>query len=187
MPIYHIHHIIPRHMGGTDDPSNLIKLSIEEHAEAHRLLFEQHGHWQDEIAWKALSGQIDMSEVNRLKIQNSSKGKNNRWYGIGPMRGKKHREETKDKIKKARANQIIIHSDETKKKIGLKHKGKKLPEHVKQSVIESNQRRAGSKHNTHKNKGQKQKILVCPHCMKEGGTTMYRWHFNNCRNKVTND
>ena len=32
----HKHHIIPRHMGGTDDPSNLIELTIEEHAEAHR-------------------------------------------------------------------------------------------------------------------------------------------------------
>lgn len=30
----HIHHIIPRHMGGTDDPSNLIELTIQEHAEA---------------------------------------------------------------------------------------------------------------------------------------------------------
>ena len=36
--IYHIHHIIPKHLGGTDDPSNLIKLTIEEHAEAHRIL-----------------------------------------------------------------------------------------------------------------------------------------------------
>ena len=40
MNIYHKHHIIPKHMGGTDDPSNLIELTIEEHAEAHRKLFE---------------------------------------------------------------------------------------------------------------------------------------------------
>ena len=32
----HLHHIIPKHMGGTDDPDNLIKLSIEEHAEASK-------------------------------------------------------------------------------------------------------------------------------------------------------
>ena len=41
--IYHVHHIVPRHMGGTDDPSNLIKLTIEEHAEAHKKLWEKHG------------------------------------------------------------------------------------------------------------------------------------------------
>lgn len=29
-PIYHKHHIVPRHMGGSDDSSNLIKLTIEE-------------------------------------------------------------------------------------------------------------------------------------------------------------
>lgn len=39
----HIHHIIPKHMGGSDDPANLTELSVEEHAEAHRLLYEQHG------------------------------------------------------------------------------------------------------------------------------------------------
>ena len=31
MTLYHKHHIIPKHMGGTDDPSN--KLTVEEHAE----------------------------------------------------------------------------------------------------------------------------------------------------------
>lgn len=59
----HIHHIIPKYLGGTDDPSNLVELTVEEHAEAHRLLFEQHGNWQDKIAWKALSGQIGKDEA----------------------------------------------------------------------------------------------------------------------------
>jgi len=46
----HKHHIIPKHMGGTDDPSNLIELTVEEHAEAHRLLWEKYGNWQDNVA-----------------------------------------------------------------------------------------------------------------------------------------
>ena len=33
--VYHKHHIIPKHIGGTDDPSNLVDLTIEEHAEAN--------------------------------------------------------------------------------------------------------------------------------------------------------
>ena len=36
----HMHHIIPRHAGGTDDLSNLVELTIEQHAEAHRKLYE---------------------------------------------------------------------------------------------------------------------------------------------------
>jgi hypothetical protein len=30
--LFHKHHIIPKHAGGTNDPSNLIELTIEEHA-----------------------------------------------------------------------------------------------------------------------------------------------------------
>ena len=63
MIIYHKHHIVPRHMGGTDDPSNLINLTIEEHAEAHRMLYEEHGKWEDKIAWQMLSGQISNAEA----------------------------------------------------------------------------------------------------------------------------
>lgn len=51
----HWHHIIPRHMGGTDDPSNLVELTVEEHAEAHRKLYEEQGHWQDYVAWQGLA------------------------------------------------------------------------------------------------------------------------------------
>jgi hypothetical protein len=61
----HIHHIIPKHMGGTDSPENLIELSVEEHAEAHRLLFEKYGLWEDEIAWKGLAGIIGKEEIIR--------------------------------------------------------------------------------------------------------------------------
>ena len=50
-------------MGGSNDPSNLIELTIEEHAEAHKKLWEEQGCWQDKIAWKTLSGQISIQEA----------------------------------------------------------------------------------------------------------------------------
>ena len=65
--IYHFHHIIPKHMGGTDDLSNLIRLTVEEHAEAHRKLYEEHGNKFDYIAYMALSNQIGYEEANYLK------------------------------------------------------------------------------------------------------------------------
>ena len=66
--IYHIHHIVPKHAGGTNDSSNLIKLTIEEHAEAHKILWEQHGKKQDYIAWQTLSGNITKEEARIMAV-----------------------------------------------------------------------------------------------------------------------
>lgn len=71
----HKHHIIPRHAGGTDDSSNLVELTIKEHAEAHRILFEQYGRWQDEIAWKALAGMITHEEAVKEAQSRGNRGK----------------------------------------------------------------------------------------------------------------
>lgn len=62
----HKHHIIPKHMGGTNDPSNIVLCTVAEHAEHHRVLFEKHGLEWDRIAWLSLSGQIDVSEAKRM-------------------------------------------------------------------------------------------------------------------------
>jgi hypothetical protein len=60
-------------MGGSDEPSNLIELTIEKHAEAHKKLWREHGHWQDEVAWKALDGQINMKEASKIAIKLGAK------------------------------------------------------------------------------------------------------------------
>jgi hypothetical protein len=59
----HLHHIIPKHAGGTDEPSNLIELTVEEHAREHYLLWNQYGRWQDKVAWKGLYEMIDKQDV----------------------------------------------------------------------------------------------------------------------------
>ena len=69
----HKHHIIPKHMGGSDDSENLIELTIEEHAEAHRVLYEQYGRWQDYYAWKGLSGQICKGQLIKEILSNAGK------------------------------------------------------------------------------------------------------------------
>lgn len=82
----HIHHIVPKHAGGTDDPSNLIELTTEEHAEAHRLLYEQYGRWQDYCAWQALSGRIGQEEILRIKQGMANKGRKRTPEQIERMR-----------------------------------------------------------------------------------------------------
>ena len=112
MTIYHKHHIIPKHMGGTDDPSNLIYLTIEEHAEAHKKLWEKHGHWQDELAYKGLSKLISKDEII-LEVS------------VKANLGKTFSTEHKEKISKALKNHSV--SEETRKKISNTRRQKNIP------------------------------------------------------------
>ena len=85
-------------MGGTDDPSNLIELTVEEHAEAHRKLYEQHGKWQDKVAWQGLTGLIGHEEILRV-MYDAQKGEGNNFYG------KRHTEESKRKMSESKKGQ----------------------------------------------------------------------------------
>ena len=81
----HKHHIIPKHMGGTDEPENLIELTIEEHAEAHRILYEKYGKIEDFWAWKGLSGQIGKDELLTEICKNNGKKVYDNKLGIFSM------------------------------------------------------------------------------------------------------
>lgn len=91
--MFHTHHIIPKHMGGTDDPSNLIELTVAEHAEAHKKLFEEHGKLEDKLAWIGLSNQIDNQEVIRQRQSLGGKnGSKELKRAGGSIAGKKAKE-----------------------------------------------------------------------------------------------
>ena len=68
----HKHHIIPN-LGGTDDPSNLIELSVDDHAEAHRKLYEEYGRWQDYVAWQGLAKLSPKEELVRIRRREAAK------------------------------------------------------------------------------------------------------------------
>ena len=67
--IKHKHHIIPKHMGGTDSPENLVELTVAEHAEAHLKLYEEHGKKEDLCAYYMLSGKNQDPEFVKLRAQ----------------------------------------------------------------------------------------------------------------------
>lgn len=95
----HKHHIIPKHLGGSDDPENIVELSVEEHAEAHRILYEKYGMRGDYLAWKGLTKQIDKEKIfaetssiggsnnkgkpksqsHKMNISQSNKGRQSHW------------------------------------------------------------------------------------------------------------
>lgn len=136
MTIYHKHHIIPKHMGGTDDPSNLVEVTIEEHANLHKQLWEELGNWQDKVAWQMLSGQITIAQAiketqrnymkNRVISEETRKkmaeGTKRRLQRQGHhMLGKKFSEASKKKMSESHIGQVPwnkgrIKTDEEKNK-----------------------------------------------------------------------
>ena len=161
--IIHRHHIIPTHMGGSNHPSNIIELTIPEHAEAHHQLYLQHGKWQDFMAWKALSGQIALCDL-RKEIS--------RLANLGRIRT----EETKQKIREARKRQIT--TQETRDKMSKTRLGRKLTWDLKNNTPEANAKRSAALI------GKSKKTIQCIHCNQIGGIpAMTRWHFDNCKRK----
>jgi len=137
--IKHLHHIVPRHAGGTDDPSNLVELTIEEHAEAHRVLYEEHGRAEDRWAWLGLSGQIGKDEILR-QIAMSQKGKKKpEGHGekVSAFRKTfKYTEESKLKMSLAKKGK---HDSEYYAELAKKRVGYKQTEYQKQRARESNE------------------------------------------------
>jgi hypothetical protein len=61
-PLKHKHHIVPRYKGGTDEPQNLVELTVTQHAMYHFCNYQLWGNAEDYVAWKGLSGMIETSE-----------------------------------------------------------------------------------------------------------------------------
>lgn len=108
-------------MGGTDDPENLVELSVEEHAEAHRILYEEHGNIKDYCAWKGLEGTLGKEEIIKMLMDPT---------------GRKHSEETKEKMRQSQTGRKR-HTPESRKKISDARKGKKLSEEHKRKIGEA--------------------------------------------------
>ena len=140
--IKHKHHIIPKHAGGTDHPSNLIELTIKEHAEAHRILYEEYGRDKDKWAWLGLSGQIGKDEILRL-IAMAQKGvKKPEGFGekISIFRKTfKYSEESKKKMSDAKKGKKL--SEEHREKIRVSNIGKKQSDYQKHRAAETKQKR----------------------------------------------
>lgn len=142
-PIYHKHHVIPRHAGGTNDPSNIIRITVEEHAEAHRMLWEKNGKLEDKLAWLLLSRQtsegvlvanqlsvavtkgVPLTAEHRKKLSDAKRGKHltteHRKNISGAKRGKQRAPFTIAHKANMSRNHRKYQSDEAKAKIRSFH------------------------------------------------------------------
>jgi general stress protein YciG len=81
----HKHHIIPRYLGGSNEPENLVEVTITGHAMFHFCNYQLWSNEEDKIAWRAISGQINMTEAKKeAQVLNSKRtGQKCKENGIG--------------------------------------------------------------------------------------------------------
>lgn len=192
----HRHHIIPKHMGGTDDTSNIMELTIEEHAQSHKTLYEEFGKKEDYIAWKGLEGSIGLEEIISLSCSIGGK------KGVATLRqmkkcaffneglryiiGEKGRRMAKEKG-------VGFYDSDLQsalgKRGGPKNKGFIWLNDGNINLKYSPKMRAKTsveqflKENPNLKRGRLQTngIVECPHCNKKGAKSgMVLHHFDNC-------
>ena len=154
-----IHHILPKSLGGSNDPDNLIKLTAKEHFICHMLLTKMvEGTYKQKMiyAWWAMSNQ-KRPDQHRYKVSS------NMYKTIKESASKNH--------------SLYKHSDETKKKLSIARKGLKFTQEWKNNISSGSKNRDPSSRTTPFGKK-----LICIHCNKEVSLGNYhRWHGSNCK------
>lgn len=150
----HLHHIVPRSRGGSNHPSNLIKLSAYDHALTHALDFLDGGPQFDfrHEGWLLLPDDIRQ----KCKEERAKR-----------MREREVSDTTREKIGKSSRERMLAGLAAI---AGSGNKGKPKSSAHKEKIRKAN-------------KGKPKPLLQCPHCGKwgRGHSAMSRWHFNNCR------
>ena len=148
------HHIIPKSLGGSDDRSNLVRLTAREHFICHQLLTKMTTGLEKIKMLHALGKFV---QVNRLQQRTLT----SKQYDIA-----------RKAISDARTGTKRPGIGGVKKGTIPWNKGIAQGSHSEESNLHRS--------NTLKNKP----AIECPYCGKIGkGNVMYRYHFNSCKQK----
>lgn len=200
------HHIIPSSLGGSDDASNIVRLTSKEHYVIHHLLWKHHRCSKTAHAFfnmlrcstnqnRSFTAKQHATaiEAHAKAMRETMKGEGNHFYG------RKHSEETKEKIrqkklgtkmsketkeKMSKAKKGVPKSSEHKRKIGRKGlimlKNFDTNESIRISKLDA----ANYDSSIWKNPSTIQKRIQCEHCGIESNRgNINRWHNDNCKSK----
>lgn len=188
------HHIIPKSLGGGEEPENKVYLTPREHFVCHHLLLKMlEGKLKQKMCYafynmKRSNGNgvrcknVDSYDRIRTHYSHLTSGENNPFYGKGhygfsnPMSNPEVREKHKQ----------IVSSPEHRKKMSDKMSGENNPfygrthsDETKKHLSELASQRIGKNSPRY---GKKHKQVVCEHCQKQITYPMYkRWHGTNCK------
>lgn len=181
----HKHHIVPKCMGGSNHPDNLVDLTYREHFICHRLLIKMvdskfkskmiYAAWQQSRSAKFKGIRITSRTFEKLKEELSQS-----YTGRKRMSFSEEWKNNMSESKKGSKNHMFNqhHSSETLEKMSANRIGKCVAEdnpffnkthspEVIANIIKSNTT-----------------FYVCTHCSKSGkSNSMKRWHFDNCKFK----
>lgn len=196
------HHIIPRSLGGTDTPENIVALSAREHFICHWLLTKMYtgeargkminamylmrGNSTYQKRYKSkITARIyeNLREEYAAYISKLNKGRvqppEEKAKQIAAITGRKRAPFTDEwrrnlsKNHKSKRGFDTSHSLETRKKMSEKAKGRKQsPETIAKKADAV--------------RGSKREKLQCPHCEQMIAVNTYpRWHGDNCKQRNT--
>ena len=187
------HHIVPRSLGGSDDQSNLVKLTAREHFVCHRLLVKMTSGTDKRKMSRALWALTNMDKVGGRHRTTSRIFQRIREDYINTLKGTPRPKEVRDKIRASNTGKV--QSEETRRKRAESRTGFRNSDDTKRKMSESAKQRWT---NTVDDSERSQKIkaarakqqivtvqVTCPHCGKVGGNRiMPRYHFDNCKFKT---
>jgi hypothetical protein len=188
------HHIIPKSLGGGEEPENKVYLTPREHFVCHHLLIKMlDGKSKQKMCYAFYRMSIsngngvrceNLNSYNRIRKKYSylTSGENNPFYGKGhfgfsnPMLKPEVREKHKQ----------IVSSPEHRKMMSDKMSGENNPfygkchsDKTKKYLSELASQRTGKNSPRY---GKKHRQVVCEHCQKQITYPMYkRWHGTNCK------
>ena len=179
---HHWHHIIPKHDGGTDDPSNLTLLTPSEHARAHYERYLEYGIIGDLRSANLLQGRIDGATWGDDRTGDKNPNYGNKWTDEQKQymsQLKKGSTRSPDAIEKTAAQaRGKKHSAEWSLKISLGVKGKNVgkvwSEETRAKIAAT--KAAMPKINIYK------PAWTCLGCQTtgKGQSNFTRWHLSRC-------
>lgn len=78
---YEVHHKIPVHEGGTDDPANLVALTKEEHRNEHLKIYKKTNNFRDLCAYHMIG--YNFSEAHKISSSEGGKKGGNKVKKLG--------------------------------------------------------------------------------------------------------
>jgi len=116
----HKHHIVPKYEGGSNDPENIVELSVTQHAMWHFAEWQRKGNWQDKLAVKILTGRITREEATREAVREQNK--NRVWTEEGRDKISQSNKTRGAKIYCPDLNKTWLCAKDAAEELGMNHK-----------------------------------------------------------------